>query len=108
MKRSAFERQQRAGLKCIESSTAISAEPPPPAAPPPMPPPARAVRLRPPGSDWLYAKLYLGTAQQEAFLGFLGHHVLAECAGTVPEEDLLQQTRAERAQRLGTLMHTAS
>ncbi|MBB5830111.1 lantibiotic dehydratase C-terminal domain-containing protein [Micromonospora carbonacea] len=51
----------------------------------------------------------LGLApEQEAFLGFLGHHVLAEWAGTAPEEDLLQQTRAERAQRLGALMHTAS
>lgn len=38
----------------------------------------------------------------EAFLGYLGHHVLSSCAGTPPEDGLLDRVRAHRAQRLGT------
>ncbi|MFV2128145.1 lantibiotic dehydratase C-terminal domain-containing protein [Micromonospora sp. LOL_013] len=48
------------------------------------------------------------TPEQEAFLGYLGHHVLAEYAGTVADQDLLQQTRAERAQRFSALTHPVS
>lgn len=48
------------------------------------------------------------TPEQEAFLGYLGHHVLAEWAGTAPDQQLLQQTRAERAQRLSALSHPVS
>ncbi|GAB1640139.1 lantibiotic dehydratase C-terminal domain-containing protein [Krasilnikovia sp. MM14-A1259] len=43
------------------------------------------------------------TPEQEAFLGFLGHHVLSEYAGTPPEPALLDSVRAHRAHRLGTL-----
>ena len=34
--------------------------------------------------------------------------VLAEWAGTAPDQELLQQTRAERAQRLSALSHPVS
>lgn len=39
--------------------------------------------------------------EQEAFLGYLGHHVLSECAGTPSAPDLLGLVREKRAERLG-------
>ena len=45
-----------------------AADPVPPPLPPPGPLPAAAARLRLPGSDWLYAKLYNAPAQHEAFI----------------------------------------
>lgn len=38
--------------------------------------------------------------EHESFLGFLGHHVLSECAGTTPSDDLLGAVRGHREQRL--------
>ncbi|MGX7828479.1 thiopeptide-type bacteriocin biosynthesis protein [Actinokineospora sp. 24-640] len=39
--------------------------------------------------------------EHESFLGFLGHHVLSECAGTTPDPDLPAAVRGHREQRLG-------
>ncbi|MEQ4715021.1 thiopeptide-type bacteriocin biosynthesis protein [Nonomuraea sp. B19D2] len=39
--------------------------------------------------------------EQEAFLGFLGHHVLSECAGRPPVSDLIESVRRHRESRLG-------
>jgi thiopeptide-type bacteriocin biosynthesis protein len=38
--------------------------------------------------------------EEEAFLSYLGHHVLSECAGTAPRTDFLQTVRHHRDQRL--------
>jgi thiopeptide-type bacteriocin biosynthesis protein len=38
--------------------------------------------------------------EQEAFLSYLAHHVLSECAGTAPRTDLPQAVRDRRRQRL--------
>ncbi|MFF3866990.1 lantibiotic dehydratase C-terminal domain-containing protein [Micromonospora sp. NPDC001898] len=47
------------------------------------------------------------TPEREAFLGFLGHHVLSGCADVAPDPDLIDRVRAYRAHRLGTLTTTA-
>ncbi|UVS78673.1 thiopeptide-type bacteriocin biosynthesis protein [Actinokineospora sp. UTMC 2448] len=39
--------------------------------------------------------------EHESFLGFLGHHVLSECAGATPADDLPGAVREHREQRLG-------
>ncbi|MEU6714630.1 thiopeptide-type bacteriocin biosynthesis protein [Nonomuraea sp. NPDC046802] len=39
--------------------------------------------------------------EQEAFLGFLGHHVLSACAGRPPASDLIESVRRHREARLG-------
>lgn len=45
----------------------------------------------------------LGLApEQEAFLGYLGHHVLSACAGREPSPDLLPDLQRHRAERLAT------
>jgi len=47
------------------------------------------------------------TPEREAFLGFLGHHVLSECAGTAPDPELIDRIRTYRARRLGALTANA-
>jgi thiopeptide-type bacteriocin biosynthesis protein len=46
------------------------------------------------------------TPEQEAFLGFLGHHALSECAGSAPDTELVGRVRTFRAHRLRTLTTT--
>lgn len=41
--------------------------------------------------------------EHEAFLGYLGHHVLSEHAGVPPEADLLSSVRAHRQRRLAAI-----
>ncbi|HEY0638789.1 MAG TPA: lantibiotic dehydratase C-terminal domain-containing protein [Pseudonocardiaceae bacterium] len=43
------------------------------------------------------------TPEHEAFLGFLGHHVLSACAGQEPAPDLLPNLLRHRAERLATV-----
>ncbi|MGV9278450.1 lantibiotic dehydratase C-terminal domain-containing protein [Streptomyces griseosporeus] len=38
--------------------------------------------------------------EQEAFLGYLGHHVVADCAGLAPDTGLLDRVRDHRRERL--------
>jgi len=42
------------------------------------------------------------TPEQEAFLGYLGHHVLSACAGCAPSPGLMPELRRHRAKRLAT------
>ncbi|WP_016697827.1 lantibiotic dehydratase C-terminal domain-containing protein [Actinoalloteichus spitiensis] len=46
------------------------------------------------------------TPEQEAFLGFLGHHVLSECAGTEPHPNLAAAARTHRDRRLVGVHHS--
>nr|WSZ97826.1 hypothetical protein OH820_21120 [Streptomyces sp. NBC_00857] len=39
--------------------------------------------------------------EQESFLGFLGHHVVGDCAGLDPSPELLDRVRDHRRERIG-------
>ncbi|MFJ1745730.1 lantibiotic dehydratase C-terminal domain-containing protein [Streptomyces sp. NPDC088116] len=39
--------------------------------------------------------------EQESFLGYLGHHVVSDCAGLDPSPELLDRVREHRRERLG-------
>ncbi len=61
-----------------------SAEALPPSAPAPLPPPAPTpiVRSFPPGSEWLYAKLYVGSATADRVLRQVIRPVVGEALGS--------------------------